>query len=50
MKVDRKLLLANPNLFKTTETTIDKLCDTIKKYLGGYHIEIEINSRIIEDE
>lgn len=50
IKVDKKMLLANPNLVKTTEKTIEKLCDTIKKYLGDYHIEIGINSRIIEDE
>jgi hypothetical protein len=49
IKVDKKLLLANPNLIKATDKTIKILCREIEKYFQDHHIEADVSFELEEN-
>lgn len=46
ISIDNSLLSKEPKLISSTDTTIEKLCDTIVKYFKDYDIVVEVSHKI----
>lgn len=46
ISIDNSLMSKEPRLISSTETTIEKLCDTIVKYFKDYDIVVEVSHKM----